>query len=93
MISTPFKTAQSLDFLQVYLITDLMRIGQSRFLGAVEEALQGGIRTLQLREKNLSPKDLLSLALEIKPLVTRYNAKLFINDRADMEIPKRRGGG
>jgi thiamine-phosphate pyrophosphorylase len=86
MISTPFKTAQSLDFLQVYLITDLMRIGQSRFLGAVEEALQGGIRTLQLREKNLSPKDLLSLALEIKPLVTRYNAKLFINDRADIAI-------
>jgi len=86
MISTPFKTVQSLDFLQVYLITDLMRIGQSRFLGAVEEALQGGVRALQLREKNLSPKELLALALEVKPLVTRYNAKLFINDRADIAV-------
>jgi len=86
MISTPFKTVQSLDFLQVYLITDLMRIGQSRFFGAVEEALQGGVRALQLREKNLSPKELLALALEVKPLVTRYNAKLFINDRADIAV-------
>jgi thiamine-phosphate pyrophosphorylase len=84
MTSTPFKTA--LDFLQVYLITDFMRIGKSRFLGALEEALQGGVRSLQLREKNMGPKDLLTLALEIKPLLQRYNAKLFINDRADIAV-------
>jgi thiamine-phosphate pyrophosphorylase len=84
--STPFKTTQNLDFLQVYLITDFMRIGKSRFLGALEEALQGGVRSLQLREKSLEPKDLLRLALEVKPLVNRYNAKLFINDRADIAL-------
>ncbi len=84
MTSTP--TVQSLDFLQVYLITDCMRIGKSRFLNAVEEALQGGVRSLQLREKNLDPKDLLTLALEVKPLVQRYEAKLFINDRADIAV-------
>ena len=86
MTSTPFKTAQDLDFLQVYLITDCMRIGKSRFLGALEEALQGGVRSLQLREKNMGPKDLLSLALEVKPLMQRYDAKLFINDRADIAV-------
>ncbi len=84
MTSTP--TVQSLDFLQVYLITDCMRIGKSRFLDAVEEALQGGVRSLQLREKNLNPKDLLALAHEVKPLVQRYEAKLFINDRADIAV-------
>jgi thiamine-phosphate pyrophosphorylase len=86
MTSTPFKTTQDLDFLQVYLITDFMRIGKSRFLNALEEAFQGGVRSLQLREKRLNSKDLLTLALEVKPLVQRYNAKLFINDRADIAV-------
>jgi thiamine-phosphate pyrophosphorylase len=75
-----------LNFLQVYLITDFMRIGNSRFLSALEEALQGGVRSLQLREKSLKSKDLLTLALEVKPLLQRYNAKLFINDRADIAV-------
>lgn len=75
-----------LDFLQVYLITDLKRIGKSRFLSAVEEALQGGVRALQIREKDLSAKDLLALALEVKPLTERYDAKLFINDRTDIAV-------
>lgn len=86
MTSTPFKTTQDLDFLQVYLITDFMRIGKSRFLSAMEEALQGGVRSLQLREKRLNSKDLLTLALEVKPLLQRYDAKLFINDRADIAV-------
>ena len=86
MTSTPFKTTQDLDFLQVYLITDFMRIGKSRFLNALEEAFQGGVRSLQLREKRLDSKDLLTLALEVKPLVQHYNAKLFINDRADIAV-------
>jgi thiamine-phosphate pyrophosphorylase len=86
MTSAPFKALQGLDFLHVYLITDLKRIGKDRFLGAVEEALQGGVRALQIREKDISPKELLALALEVKPLTQRYNAKLFINDRADIAV-------
>ena len=86
MTSVPFKAVQGLEFLHVYLITDLKRMGKDRFLDAVEEALQGGVRALQIREKDLSPKDLLVLALEVKPLTVRYNAKLFINDRADIAV-------
>ncbi len=81
---TPAFLKTGLGFLQVYLITDLMRTGRSRFPSAVEEALQGGVRAVQLREKNLNPKDLLALTLEVKPLIQRYDAKLFINDRADI---------
>ncbi len=88
MTSSPFKAVekQKLGFLRVYLITDLKRIGKNRFLSAVEEALQGGVRALQIREKDLNPNDLLALALEVKPLVQRYHAKLFINDRADIAV-------
>ena len=88
MTSFPFKAVekQKLGFLRVYLITDLKRIGKDRFLSAVEEALQGGVRALQIREKDLNPNDLLALAREVKPLVQRYHAKLFINDRADIAV-------
>jgi thiamine-phosphate pyrophosphorylase len=86
MTSVPFKAVQGLEFLHVYLITNLKRMGKDRFLDAVEEALRGGVRALQIREKDLSPKDLLALALEVKPLTVRYNAKLFINDRADIAV-------
>ena len=39
---------------------------------------------MQLREKHLSSKELLAQALEIKPIIKKYDAKLFINDRADI---------
>jgi len=88
MTSLPFKAVekQKLGFLRVYLITDLKRIGKDRFLSAVEEALQGGVRALQIREKDLNPNDLLALALEVKSITGRYHAKLFINDRADIAV-------
>ena len=87
MITSPYlKKTSILDFLRVYLITDFMRVGKSRFLGALEEALQSGVRAIQLREKNMHPKDLLALALEVNSMTQRYNAKLLVNDRADIAI-------
>ena len=73
-----------LDFLQVYLISDFSHHQATRVTEQVEKALQGGVRALQLREKHLSPKELLAQALEIKPIIKKYDAKLFINDRADI---------
>ncbi len=92
MTSAPFRALekQNLDFLRVYLISDRKRT--DRFLSAVEEALQGGVSALQIREKDLNPKDLLALALEVKALTQRYNAKLFINDRADIAVMARADG-
>lgn len=87
MKTSPYlKKTSILDFLRVYLITDFMRVGKSRFLGALEEALQSGVRAIQLREKNMHPKDLLALALEVNSMTQRYNAKLLVNDRADIAI-------
>ena len=72
------------DFLYVYLISDFFHHQEKPIIEQVEKALQGGVRALQLREKDLSPKKLLARAIEIKPLIKRYGAKLFINDRADI---------
>lgn len=80
------KTSQNngLDFLHVYLISDFSRHQAAPVAERLEKALQGGIRALQLREKNLSPKELLARAIEIKPVLKKFGAKLFINDRADI---------
>lgn len=52
----------------------------------VEEALKGGIRAVQLREKGLSAAKTLSLAREMRELARAYNARLLINDRVDMAM-------
>ena len=72
------------EFLHVYLISDFSHHQEIPITVQIEKALQGGIRALQLREKNLSPKELLAQAIKIKPIIKKYGAKLFINDRADI---------
>ena len=73
-----------LDFLHVYLISDFHHHQDEPIAEHLEKALQGGVRAFQLREKDLSPKELLAVALELKPIIKKYDAKLFINDRADI---------
>jgi len=41
---------------------------------------------VQLREKDLSPRELLELASVIRALTGRHGAKLLINDRADIAL-------
>lgn len=53
---------------------------------ALEEALKGGIRAIQLREKDLGVREILDMAYKLRDLTKRYEAKLFINDRVDVAI-------
>jgi thiamine-phosphate pyrophosphorylase len=77
---------RSLDF-SLYLITDRNILPPGRSLPeAVREALIGGVKCIQLREKDLSPKALFPLAQELRNLTREYGAKLFINDRADLAL-------
>ena len=52
----------------------------------VEEALRGGVRAVQLRDKTLSTKELYETAYELRRLTARYGAKLIINDRVDIAL-------
>jgi thiamine-phosphate pyrophosphorylase len=52
----------------------------------VEECLAAGLRAVQLREKDLGPRDLLSLARKMRELTSRHGARLFVNDRADVAL-------
>jgi len=52
----------------------------------VESALEGGVRLVQLREKDLSSRELTGLARRVKRLTDRYGALLLINDRLDVAL-------
>ena len=75
-----------LDWLKVYLITDMKRFPADRLLENLEAVLQGGVRDLQLREKDLPLKDLHSLAVVLRQMTGRYGARLYINDRVDIAL-------
>jgi thiamine-phosphate pyrophosphorylase len=75
----------AVDF-RLYLITDRRQAAGGNLLEAVERALAGGVRAVQLREKDLGGRELLELARKMRALTSRYGAKLLINDRADIAL-------
>jgi thiamine-phosphate pyrophosphorylase len=78
-------TSPWIDF-SLYLITGRGETRGRSLEDAVEEALRGGVRAVQLREKTLSSKELYEAAYELRKLTSRYGAKLFINDRVDVAL-------
>jgi thiamine-phosphate pyrophosphorylase len=73
----------SLDF-DLYVVTDRQLTGGRPLRLVVEAALRGGARAFQLREKDLSPRELYPLALELRQLTEAFGARLLINDRVDV---------
>ncbi|MFQ5827920.1 MAG: thiamine phosphate synthase [Candidatus Methylomirabilia bacterium] len=74
-----------IDF-SLYLVTDRLQSGGRPLGDIIEECLGAGLRAVQLREKDLSALDLLSVARPIRYLTRRLGARLFINDRVDVAL-------
>ena len=70
----------------LYLITDRQQTRGLRLVDVVEEALKGGVRGVQLREKDLSGRELYELAYDLRKLTAKYAARLIINDRVDVAL-------
>ena len=75
----------SIDF-DLYLVTDRHATAGRDLLWVLEQALEGGVRAVQLREKDLGGRELLELAHAVKRLCDGYGADLFINDRVDVAL-------
>lgn len=72
---------------RLYLITARHVLTKERSLvEAVERALRGGVRAVQLREKDLPAAELFHLAGQLRSLTRRYAARLLINDRIDIAL-------
>jgi len=70
----------------LYLVTDRTQTQGRDLLWVLEQALDGGVKAVQLREKDLSGKELYDLAEKSNRLCRRYHAQLFINDRVDVAL-------
>lgn len=58
---------------------------EPRLMDAVRGAVSGGANMVQLRERGLAGRDLLSLALELRR-ITQDRALLIVNERVDIAI-------
>lgn len=70
----------------LYFITDSTGFSEEEFLQRTEAALQGGVTLLQIREKEKSTREYLSLARKVHELTLRYGVPLIIDDRLDVTL-------
>ena len=72
--------------LSLYLVTD-RTLAQGRDMGwIVREAVAGGITMVQLREKDCSTAEFVTLARELKTALQPLGIPLIINDRIDVAL-------
>ncbi|WP_324718040.1 bifunctional hydroxymethylpyrimidine kinase/phosphomethylpyrimidine kinase [Carboxydochorda subterranea] len=69
---------------RLYVITDSRRTGVAGVVPAVEAALRGGSRVVQLREKTLPTPALLELGHALRDVTRQYGAVFLVNDRIDV---------
>jgi thiamine-phosphate pyrophosphorylase len=67
------------------LITN-RNICEAKLVDIISQAIDGGVETVQLREKDLSTDELYVLASEIREITREKGANLIINDRVDIAL-------
>lgn len=72
--------------LRLYLCTDRLLAMGRPIIQAVEQAIQGGVTMVQLREKDASTRDFYRVALEVQAVTKRHGIPLVINDRLDIAL-------
>lgn len=70
----------------LYFITDSTGFTEEEFLRRTEAALQGGVTFLQIREKDKTTREYLSLARKVHTLTLKYGVPLIIDDRPDIAM-------
>lgn len=70
----------------LYFITDSTGFPEAEFLRRTEGALRGGVTFLQIREKDKTTREYLSLARKVHDLAKRYHVPLIIDDRLDIAM-------
>ena len=70
----------------LYLVTDRHQTAGRSLEDVVTSAASGGIGMVQLREKDLTARDLLALATRLKAILDPSSIPLLINDRIDVAL-------
>lgn len=77
---------------RIYFITDSTPYSEDEFLGRVESALKGGVSLIQLREKERTTREYISLAQKVHELAKRFGVPLIIDDRIDVALAAKTEG-
>ncbi len=71
---------------RLYMVTDRHQTGGRPLEDVLEAAARGGAGAIQLREKDLSARDLYALGLRVQTVITPYGVPLLVNDRLDVAL-------
>ncbi len=74
------------------MVTDRHACAGRPLCRVVEAAIHGGVRTVQLREKDMPDDELLAIAHEMRSITRRRGVRLLINDRIDIALAARADG-
>jgi thiamine-phosphate pyrophosphorylase len=72
--------------LRLYLLADAGLAPSDRLVGIVEAALRGGVTAVQLRAKEATTLELLSLARNLKAMCHEAGVPFIVNDRVDVAL-------
>ncbi|NLO90038.1 MAG: thiamine phosphate synthase [Clostridia bacterium] len=72
--------------LGLYLVTGQELSAGRTTLEVVARAVEGGVNTVQLREKEMSARDLVALGKEVRKITKKHGVILIINDRVDVAM-------
>ncbi len=70
----------------IYLITDRNACKGQDLLSLIERAAEAGVDLIQIREKDLSPRDLAHLVEAARQRVSGSTTRLLVNDRLDIAL-------
>lgn len=71
---------------RLLLVTDRQQTKGRSLISILQGVLNVGSPAIQLRERDLSAKDLLELAREVKVLTSQRDSQLVVNDRIDVAL-------
>src|SRR5437773_2893432 len=70
----------------LYVVTDRQQTAGRTLEEVVTAAARGGAGAIQLREKDLSARDLYALGARVQAAISPYGVPLLINDRLDVAL-------
>jgi thiamine-phosphate pyrophosphorylase len=70
----------------LYVVTDRHQTAERDLVEIVAAAARGGAGAIQLREKDLSARDLYALGARLQVALSPYGVPLLINDRLDVAL-------
>ncbi|WNM58317.1 thiamine phosphate synthase [Candidatus Nitrospira allomarina] len=71
---------------RLYLLTDRHQTLHRPLTSVITEAVDAGVRMVQIREKDLTTRELTSLCQQLGPLIKHRQGTILLNDRIDLVL-------